>query len=235
MPKPNKLARRLAGKAIKTVAKRAASGTLEAGAAVIRAAADRAADTSHKAVETTAHKRLPIQRHVDIAVPLAVAWEEWLELEAIPEGIHTVTDIERDGAELTGQTSGPRQTDWEAEILDEREQESFAWQSNEGSDCAGLLTFHALSERLTRVELNLDVVPTGVAETFQLATHLADRKADADLRRFKARLELISPDLYEEIAPPDEEEDAPQDASQAEDEPEGEEELEADPGEAEAA
>jgi uncharacterized membrane protein len=234
MPKPNKLARRLAGKAIKAVAKRAASGTLEAGAAVIRAAADRAADTGHKAVETTAHKRLPIQRHVDIAVPLAVAWEEWLEFEGIPEGIHTVTDIERDGVELTGQTSGPRQTDWAAEILDEREQESFAWQSYEGSDCAGLLTFHALSERLTRVELNLDVVPTGVAETVQLATRLADRKAEADLRRFKARLELISPDLYEEITPAGEQEESSA-ASQAEDEPEDEEELEDDPEDQEAA
>ncbi len=68
-----------------------------------------------------------------------------MALEFLPEGVHTVVEIERDGDELFGRTSGLRPTDWAAEILDEREQESFAWQSHEGSDCAGLATFHDLS------------------------------------------------------------------------------------------
>jgi uncharacterized membrane protein len=219
--KPKRLAAKLAGKAIKKVAKKMATGTLEAGAGLIRTAADRAASTGHEAAEKTANKRLPIQRSVDIAVPIRVAWEEWMAFESIPEGVHTVTDIERDGDELFGRTSGPRPTDWAAEILDEREQQSFAWQSHEGSDCAGLVTFHDLSKRLTRIELNLDVVPTSLAETFQLTLHLADRRAEAELRRFKARLELINPDLYEE----EDEEDAPD--AEAEDEgPEAEAEDE---------
>jgi hypothetical protein len=118
-----------------------------------------------------------------------------------------------------------RNEDWVAEILDEREQQSFAWQSQEGSDCAGLITFHKLSDRLTRIELNLDVVPTGVAETIQLATHRADAKAERDLRRFKARLELINPDLYE----PEEEPDA---EAEAEPETEGEAGADEEPGDA---
>jgi uncharacterized membrane protein len=210
LPKPNRFARKLAAKAIKKMVTKAASGTLEAGAGLIRKAADRAAATGHEAAEKTAEKRLPIQRSVDIAVPIRVAWEEWIAFESIPEGVHTVIEIERDGDELFGRTSGPRSTEWAAEILDEREQQSFAWQSHEGSDCAGLVTFHDLSKRLTRIELNLDVVPTSVTETFQLSLHLADRRAEADLRRFKARLELINPDLYED------EEDAPD--AEAEDE-----------------
>jgi len=215
--------KRLAGKAIKKVAKKMATGTLEAVAGLIRAAADRAAATGHEAAEKTANKRLPIQRSVDIAVPIRVAWEEWMAFESIPEGVHTVVEIERDGDELFGRTGGPRPTDWAAEILDEREQQSFAWQSHEGSDCAGLVTFHDLSKRLTRIELNLDVVPTGLAETFQLTVHLADRRAEADLRRFKARLELINPDLYEE------EEDAPDAEEKPQDEaPEDEEEPQED-------
>jgi uncharacterized membrane protein len=213
--KPKRLAGKLEGKAIKEVAKKMATGTLEAGAGLIRAAADRAAATGHEAAEKTAHKRLPIQRSVDIAVPIRVAWEEWMAFESIPEGVHTVVDIERDGDELFGRTSGPRPTDWAAEILDEREQQSFAWQSHEGSDCAGLVTFHDLSKRLTRIELNLDVVPTGLAERFQLTLHLADRRAEADLRRFKARLELINPDLYEE---PEDAPDAEAEDSDAEEE-----------------
>jgi len=205
-PKPTALARKFALKALKKAAETAAN----AGAGVIRNAADRAASAGNgtvgRAIDTVtenpvqklAHQRLPIQRSVDIAVPLRVAWEEWLMFESLPEGAHTVSDIERDDNVLSGRTDGPRPAGWEAEILDERSQQSFAWQSHQGSDCAGLITFHRLSERLTRLELNLDIVPTSLAEAAQLTTRIADRRAEAELRRFKARLELINPDLYQD-------------------------------------
>ncbi len=192
-PKPNKLARKLATRAIKKLTGR----ILESGAGLIRTAADKAAATGNEAAEKAAHNRLPIQRSVDVAVPVRVVWDEWLTFESLPEGVDTITDIERDGNVLLGRTTGPRPGDWEAEILDEREQESFAWQSHRGTDCAGLITFHELSDRLTRVELNLDVVPTSITETVQLTMHLADRRAEKELRLFKARLELINPDVYE--------------------------------------
>jgi uncharacterized membrane protein len=201
IPKPNPLVRKLAAKVIKKLAKKLASRALESGAELVRAAADKAAATPSEvveAVEKGARRRLPIQRSLDIAVPLQVAWEEWLALESLPEGVDTVADIERDGEVLVGRITGPRARDWEAEILDEREQQSFAWLSHEGSDCSGLITFHELSLRLTRVELNLDVVPTGIADAVQLKTHLADRHAEAELRRFKSRVELINPDEYED-------------------------------------
>ena len=70
--------------------------------------------------------------------------------------------------------------------------------SQRGSDCAGLVTFHPLSERLTRLELQLDVVPSRLTEAAALALHLADHRAETELRIFKARLETISPDEYED-------------------------------------
>src|SRR5436190_12889296 len=145
-------------------------------------------------------RRIPIQRCIDVAVPIEVAWEEWMALESLPEGMHRVDDIERDGdGVLFGRLSGLRlDDDWEAEILDERENESFAWRSYGASDCAGLVTFHALADRLTRIELQLDVVPSGIGEAAGLALHLADRRVQRQLMAFKAQLETISPDEYEE-------------------------------------
>jgi uncharacterized membrane protein len=116
----------------------------------------------------------------------------------LTEGLHRIEDVERDGDHLVGRTDGPRPADWEAEIVDERPQESFAWRSLQGSDCAGLATFHRLSERLTRIELDLDVLPTGPLETLALSLRLAHRRAEAELRRFKARVEFINPDVYEQ-------------------------------------
>jgi hypothetical protein len=68
----------------------------------------------------------------------------------------------------------------------------------EGSDCAGLATFHRLSDRLTRIELDLDVLPTTPLDTLALSLRLANRRAEAELRRFKARVEFINPDAYEQ-------------------------------------
>src|SRR4051812_28183380 len=151
-------------------------------------------------------RRIPIQRSIDVAVPVEVAWEEWMTLESLPEGMHRVVDIEREQDDLlVGRLSGVHlDGDWEAEVLDEREHESFAWRSAAGSDCAGLVTFHALADRLTRIELQLDVVPSHVGEAAGLALRLADRRAERELRAFKARLETISPDDY---PPSDDEEE----------------------------
>jgi uncharacterized membrane protein len=167
-----------------------------------RVVAERAAGAAQM-VLARAVTRLPIQRSVDVAVPLDVAWDEWMELECLPEGARRVSDVERDG---DGRLLGRRgRAEWEAEIVDERVDESFAWRSVDGSDVSGLVTFHALGERLTRVELHLDVVPSGVGEAVALLMRTADRRAEVDLRRFKARVEAIDPDDYPPLE--DEEED----------------------------
>ena len=189
-PAPERhLARKLAGKALKKVAARA----LESGATAVRAAIDRASDESF----AFNARRLPVQRSIDVAVPIRVAWGEWMRFELIPEGIARIVDIDRDGDELVGTIRGAKSSEWAAEILDERDQQSFAWHSHVGSDCAGLITFHELSERLTRIELDLDIQPTSIGQGVTFNTHVADRRAEADLRRFKARLEFINPDIYE--------------------------------------
>ena len=198
-PGLGKITRGAARKAVKEIASRA----LESGAKAVRAAAERTAVSAKSALEAGMSRRLPIQRSIDVAVPLRVAWKEWMAFTSLPEGVHRIEDIERDGEGLAGQIAGPRPSDWAAEVLDEREGQSFAWHSVEGSDCAGLVTFHELSERLTRIELNLDVVPTSVAEAVALSTHVADRRAQTDLRRLKTRLELINPDTYKNDATQD--------------------------------
>lgn len=193
LPRPGTIVRRLAEHAIARIGERARERSGE----VARDAAAHVLDSAREAWQNARRRRLPIQRSLDIAAPLQVVWDEFSALELLPEGVTTIVEIERDGGELSGRLAD-RGGDWQAEILDERPCQSFAWQSHAGTDCAGLITFHALAERLTRLELNLDVVATGPAEALRLATRLADRRAEADLRRFKARVELINPDTYEQ-------------------------------------
>jgi uncharacterized membrane protein len=170
---------------------------LDAAGDAARSAAERAASAGKDALDSGLSRRLPIQVAVDVAVPLQFAWEEWMTFENMTEGVHRIEDVEREGDRLYGKTAAPLSADWEAEIADEREQQAFAWRSVQGSDCAGLATFHRLSERLTRIELDLDVLPTRPGETIALSLHLAHRRAETELRRFKARLEFTNPDVYE--------------------------------------
>jgi uncharacterized membrane protein len=197
LPTPSRLATTVAKKAAKKTVRMLARKTAEVGADAVRRAADRASEVGRSAVESGTNRLLPIQISIDVAVPIHVAWEEWRSCGWLPEGVRRIEDVERDGDALLGHTAGPRGVDWEAEIKDEREDESFAWRSLAGTDVAGLATFHQLSERLTRIELDLDVVPTNPSEAMMLALHLAHRRAEADLRRFKAHVEFINPDVYD--------------------------------------
>jgi uncharacterized membrane protein len=195
--KPVKAAAKAAGKkALKAMLRRAA----RTGAKALQGVAARGAEVSRGAVLSGLSRHLPVQVSIDVAVPIAVAWEEWTSLDSLSEGVRKIEDIERDGNQLRGRTAGPWSSDWAAEIVDEREQQSLAWRSLEATDCAGLVTFHRLSERLTRIELDLDVVPRTPADAFSLSSHLAHRRAESELRRFKARVEFINPDVYEAAA-----------------------------------
>jgi uncharacterized membrane protein len=182
---------------VRKTARWAARKALQSSVRAIRAAGERTADLGRAALEATVERTPPVQVSIDVAVPANVVWEEWMELAWLTEGVHRIEDVERDGTTLVGRTTGAHSREWVAEILDERPQESFAWRSEEGSDCAGLITFHRLVERLTRIELDIDVLPTGPGEALRLSLQLARRRAEVDLRRFKAHVEFINPDVYE--------------------------------------
>ena len=176
---------------------RTAAKRLEAPREALAALADRVPSNGGTSLAERL-RSVPIQCSIDIAVPLEVVYAEWMKLEFLPEGAHRVERIKRRGQRLKGHISGAlaQHAAWQAEIREERPNESFAWRSTKGSDCLGLATFHRLAERLTRIELELDVVPVRPAEAFELLVHIADRRAETDLRRFKAGLERISPDDY---------------------------------------
>ena len=184
------------------IGKRVARGTLRISGALAKRAAVAASRRAGKALTRAGERgidgvierahRLPIQQSVDVAVPPEIAWEQWMELRRL-------TEVERDGDELNGMLDGLRARSWSAEVIDERDQESFAWRSTEGSDSAGLVTFHPLGERLTRIEVTIDAVPEGLGEAARLMLHIADRRVEEELRRFKADAELLNPDVYEEL------------------------------------
>ena len=137
-------------------------------------------------------RRMPIQQSVDVAAPLEVVYDQFTQFEDFPKFMHRVERVEQrddDCVVFHGKIWGIRRM-WQAEIVEQRPDERIVWRTVGGVTHVGVVTFHELSERLTRVELNLDIDPEGVMEKIARGARFAKRAARADLKRFKAFVEM---------------------------------------------
>jgi hypothetical protein len=79
---------------------------------------------------------------------------------------------------------------FQADIETQRPDERIKWRVSQGITHTGVVTFHELAPRLTRIELNLDVDPGSLIEKFARGARHVKRAARADLHRFKAFIEM---------------------------------------------
>jgi uncharacterized membrane protein len=137
-------------------------------------------------------RRLPIQRWTDVAVPVATAYDEWTKFDEFPKFMHRVLSVEReDDDKLRWQEKiwfSKRQ--WEGQITERRKNERIAWKTTSGMSHYGVVTFHRLDARLTRVMIDMEFEPTGMIEKMASGLRFVKRAVQADLARFKAHCEL---------------------------------------------
>ena len=137
-------------------------------------------------------RRMPIQQSVEVAVPVEKAWKLWNKYEDYPKFMHRLESAEKTDPKhvrFTGKIWGISR-DWEAKITDKRTNEVIAWTSEDGLDNSGVVTFHRMGPRLTRIELNLDIAPHGPIEKIGRGMRFTKRAVRADLHRFKAYAEM---------------------------------------------
>jgi len=137
-------------------------------------------------------RRLPIQCSVDVAVPTEVAYDQWTQFEDFPEFMHRVERIEqRDDETIVWHENvwGIKRS-WEAQIVQQVPDERIAWRSDSRGGHSGVVTFHELSDRLTRVELNVDLQPQGIFEKMASGMRFHRRAIKTDLQRYKAFVEM---------------------------------------------
>jgi hypothetical protein len=122
-------------------------------------------------------RRLPVEESIDVVVPLETAFEKFTEFEEYANLL------------LRGET------------LDERSNERITWKRTDGVDATAVISFHRLSDRLTRVMVTYDYQPQGLfertASLFSTATH----GLNADLMRFKAFVEMSDEGVEEPEEP----------------------------------
>jgi uncharacterized membrane protein len=129
---------------------------------------------------------------VDVDVPVRTAYDQWTQFEEFPtfmEGVDKVEQVDDTTLEWTARVAGVR-TSWRARITEQTPDARIAWTAIDGAENAGVVTFHRLGERTSRVTLELDIEPDGPVEAAGDALGFVERRAKGDLERFKKFIEL---------------------------------------------
>jgi cobalamin biosynthesis protein CobT len=137
-------------------------------------------------------RRMPVQQAVDVAVPVETAYNQWTQFEDWPEFMHRVTRVTKDddctvsfATKIWGKTK-----EFTAAIDTQRPDERIKWRVSRGITHSGVVTFHELAPRLTRIELTVDVDPGSLLEKVARGMRHIKRAMRADLHRFKAFIEM---------------------------------------------
>jgi uncharacterized membrane protein len=141
-------------------------------------------------------RRMPIQQAIDVATPIKIAYNLWTQFEEWPSFMHRVDSAEQvDDATvaITTKVWGINKQ-FEAEIIEQRPDERIEWDVSQGLAHSGVVTFHELAPRLTRIEVTLDVNPDSLLEKMGRGMRFTKRAVRGDLHRFKAYAEMAEED-----------------------------------------
>lgn len=129
---------------------------------------------------------------VDVAVPVRTAYDQWTQFESFPEFLDEVEDIRQvDDTHLHWRVRvGLVAREFDAVVTEQHPDERIAW-SSAGGDTAhgGVVTFHRLGPDETRVTVQIDWDPQGLAEHAGALAGLGSHAVRKDLENFKRFIE----------------------------------------------
>jgi uncharacterized membrane protein len=136
---------------------------------------------------------LRIEHTVEVYCPAPELYQFWRAVDQLPRILRHVESVEPlDEWHSHWVARGPLgpALEWDAEIINERENALIAWQSVHGAQLknAGSVRFDALSDGLTRVKVCLELQPVGGAAALNLARLFGtdpQRELEDDLDRFR--------------------------------------------------
>jgi uncharacterized membrane protein len=132
-----------------------------------------------------------IEESIEVEVPVQTAYNQWTQFEEFPtfmEGIERVKQVDDTHLHWVAEVGGKRE-EWDAEITEQNPDERVAWKATSGKGNAGVVTFHRLGDRQTKVMVQLDWEPEGVTEQIGSTLGMDSRRVQGDLQRFKELIE----------------------------------------------
>jgi uncharacterized membrane protein len=137
-------------------------------------------------------RRMPVQQAIDVGVPLETAYNQFTQFEEWPNFMHRLdqaTQEENESAYFRTKIWGMSR-EFEAQIIQQHPDQRIMWNVSKGVQHTGVVTFHELADRLTRIQVSLDVEPGSLIEKAARGMRHVKRAVRADLARFKAYIEM---------------------------------------------
>ena len=159
--------------------------------------------------------RLIIKESIDVGVPLKTAYNQWTQFAEMPSIMKAPQSVEHEADDEARWVAkiGPSRRSWTAKIMEQNPDERIVWESTDGTENRGVVTFHRLDHNLTRVQVEMEYFPQGFVEKVGNIFLAARRRTRSDLRLFKHYLELAGTETGEwrgEISAEDQEESGEQ-------------------------
>ncbi|PRH76502.1 cyclase [Streptomyces solincola] len=133
-----------------------------------------------------------VEESIEVRVPVRTAYNQWTQFESFPEFMDGVERIEQRSETLTHWVTkvDGAQREFDAQITEQIPDERVAWTTVAGeARQAGVVTFHRIDDTTTKVMLQMDFEPDGLAETVGDKLGVVKRQVTGDLKRFKGYIE----------------------------------------------
>ena len=132
-----------------------------------------------------------VEQSVEIEVPVRTAYDQWTQFEDFPrfmEGVEEVKQVTDDRLHWKTRIAGVER-EFDAQITEQHPDERVAWRTLSGPKQAGVVTFHKLDPTKTKVMLQMDFEPEGIAEQAGDKLGIVRARVKGDLDRFKEFIE----------------------------------------------
>ena len=132
-----------------------------------------------------------IQKSIEVERPVRTVYNQWTQFEEFPhfmEGVNKVRQI--DEQRLHWETEiGLVEREFEAEITEQKPDQLIAWRALGDTKHVGRVTFDALGDTKTRVNLEMAHAPSNFVEKAGDVLGIVGHRIEGDLKRFKAMIE----------------------------------------------
>ncbi|MEU9594272.1 SRPBCC family protein [Streptomyces sp. NPDC048219] len=145
-------------------------------------------------------KATNIVETVDIGVPLRTVYDQWTQLQdfsSFTKGVRSVSPSDEVTSDWNVKV-GPSSRSWKATVQEQVPDERIVWTS-EGAkgSTRGVVSFHELAPRLTRVVVVVEYYPSGFFEKTGNLWRAQGRRLRLDLKHFARHVTLVDAEEVE--------------------------------------
>ncbi|MEU9633795.1 SRPBCC family protein [Streptomyces tendae] len=139
-------------------------------------------------------KATHIMETVDIGVPLRTVYDQWTQLQdfsGFTKGVQSVSPHDEVTSDWTAKIAFSSRS-WKATVQEQIPDRRIAWTSEGAKGSAnGVVTFHELAPRLTRVVVVVEYYPAGFFEKTANLWRAQGRRLRLDLKHFARHVTLL--------------------------------------------